>query len=101
MPSDTPNRILRGFKFATRITPADERLGLVCAPDAGEHRSLRAADVERELQQLVGALDEACIEHAGDSQVGRLELRDVDLGRRAIGGFSCVTCWHGGRRTFD
>ena len=57
-PSDRPNFILRGARLATiDRQPAYKLRRVVGRLDAGEDRARLAADVERELEQLVGALD--------------------------------------------
>ncbi len=56
MPSEVPNRILRGFRFATHDRQAaDQLIGCISGTDACEYGPLGVADVERELEQLVGA----------------------------------------------
>ena len=57
----------------------EQLLGRVRGPDAGEHRALALAEVERELQQLVGAFDGFGGDDLRDAQVELREVVDRDV----------------------
>ena len=57
MPCETPKRILRGARLAITTTRRPVSCsGAIGGADAGEHRALLAAQIQRQPQQLVGAL---------------------------------------------
>ena len=87
MPCETPNFILRGARLATTTVRRPLSVGRVVGRlDAGEHGAGIRAEIERQLQQLVGAGDRLGLDDAGDAQVDALELVDGDLrGRRRRG----------------
>ena len=57
MPSEVPNRILRGSKLATTtMSLSNQRLRIVGGADAGKDLALaQFAHIDAQLQQLVGA----------------------------------------------
>jgi len=54
-------------------------LGRVGRTDAGKNGSVGVPDVQRELQELVGALDELGRHDARDAQIDPSEIFDGDL----------------------
>ena len=80
MPSEMPKRILRGLRFAsTSVRRPTQLLGRVRRADAGEHRALSVADVERQLQQLVRAFDRLGSDDLRDAQIELREVFDRDF----------------------
>ena len=71
--------------------PAGELFGPVGGADAGEHRALLVAQIQRQAQQLVGALHQLGRGHARDAQV---ELREV-VDARCDGRRGCASCRRG------
>ena len=85
MPSDRPNFILRGARFATIGVSRPTRSSGSYADlmPANTVRVRRLADVERQLDQLVGAVDVLGVDDARDAQVDLGEVVDRDRCRRA------------------
>ncbi len=84
MPSDSPNFILRGARFGDHRRKApDEVLRLVRRFDARENRAMTAlADVERQAEKFVGALDVLRVDDFRDAKVDFGEVIDGDVRAR-------------------
>jgi hypothetical protein len=94
MPSETPNFILRGARFATITSElAHQIFRLVHAGNAAEYMAMAAfAHVKRQAQQLGAAFHWLAVDDEGDAQIDLGEVVDGDgvgdgfaAGRRSIG----------------
>ncbi len=88
MPFDSMPRSLRGCRLATITTlRSDQLLRLVGLGDAGHDGArLRLADIDFQVQQLVGAFDALGGEHQAHAQIDLEEIVDGDLRRGSFGG---------------